>query len=345
MSNPPFPFKLTPLKLIYSLTNTSTVAMSLQTYTNIHIEPTGKGKVYLSVDGLDFTGFLVPFFSLAETGAQPHEDGWLIPSEKMTVLHPFLEMVSEASREMKISARDMTKAQVFWVSRSELPLLVSLYALPKLTQELSDLDGSGYDQEDILGMLEDIVSEMLPTIEDYLTASAGDIQPFLDLEARYIRAKYEDVIRGDLCKHEFQQYRNSATFIYDGQTFTPLYFDADEYGSLPPEYQCPSPFPVTYWTGLIEHNILVWPNFAQFGKEMKLESEPPAPHSKAFDWLPSGFKDHPHKAALRWEFAGRVYRIYFYSQTPLTEVFMKADLWKKARYYAVVETEIIADVE
>lgn len=320
--------------------------MTTETYTDIHIEPAQAGKVYLSVADRAFTNFLVPFFSLPETGAQPHEDGWLIPTDKLTVLHPFLDMASESHEDMKASPREATKARVFWVSQSELPLLVSLYALPKLNQELQTFSKEGREQEEICWILASIVSEMIPTLEDYITASVGNIQAFLELEARFIKAKYDDVRRGDLCKHESQQYRNSATFIYDGYTFTSLYFGVDAYGSLPPAYQCPEPFPVTYWKGLIEHNILVWPNFERFGEKMTFEPEPPAPDSKVFDWYPpSEFKDRPYKAALRWESDGKVYRIYFYSQVPLTEAAMKANQWTKARYHAVVETEIIADVE
>src|SRR5439155_20008160 len=105
-----------------------------------------------------------------------------------------------------------------------------------------------------------------------------------------------------------------------------------EYGSLPPAYQCPEPFPVTYWKGLIEHNILVWPNFERFGGAMKFEPEPPAPDSKVFGWYPPAeFKDRPYKAALSWESAEKVYRIYFYSRAPLTEAVMKANQWTRAR--------------
>lgn len=119
---------------------------------------------------------------------------------------------------------------------------------------------------------------------------------------------------GDLLKHTFNSYRNSFTFISNGLTFEPLYYDIDDYGSVPPTFLSPTQFPVDYWVDRIEHNNIVWIDFETFKDQMK--------------WTPltvdqvdlSGFEDfdteEDFKGILSWTYKEKDYLLYFFSPTP-----------------------------
>lgn len=63
--------------------------------------------------------------------------------------------------------------------------------------------------------------------------------------------------RGDLLKHTFNTYRNDLTYIYDGEEFVDLWYDLDDYGSVPPDFTAEE-FPPDYWVDRIEHNNIIW---------------------------------------------------------------------------------------
>ncbi len=55
------------------------------------------------------------------------------------------------------------------------------------------------------------------------------------------------------------RYRNTDTFIYDGETVTVLEYDIDQYGALPPSIQVTdTEFSPQYWQYTIAHNSIFW---------------------------------------------------------------------------------------
>lgn len=68
--------------------------------------------------------------------------------------------------------------------------------------------------------------------------------------------------RGDLLKHTIDTYRNSLTYIYDGEKFVDLWYDLDDYGSVPPDFTVEE-FPPDYWVDRIVHNNIIWANIPE----------------------------------------------------------------------------------
>lgn len=99
--------------------------------------------------------------------------------------------------------------------------------------------------------------------------------------------------RGDLLKHTFNTYRNDLTYIYDGEEFVDLWYDLDDYGSVPPDFTVEE-FPPDYWVDRIEHNNIiwakipedvVWENVTEVPEEVREPFEPPVGR---YTWVVNG---------------------------------------------------------
>lgn len=65
--------------------------------------------------------------------------------------------------------------------------------------------------------------------------------------------------RGDILEISgLAGYRNHGLLIYDGEKYINLYFEDDDYGSVPPEFKCIKDFPIKHWDGLISHNLYIY---------------------------------------------------------------------------------------
>jgi hypothetical protein len=63
--------------------------------------------------------------------------------------------------------------------------------------------------------------------------------------------------RGDLIQLEWLQYRNDGGYLWDGENVINLYYDIDDYGSVPLSFSFPE-FPFRYFENVIVHNDLVF---------------------------------------------------------------------------------------
>lgn len=93
-----------------------------------------------------------------------------------------------------------------------------------------------------------------------------------DIEERDLKAALTilkmssaDLIFGDLIVFEsVSGYRNEGVAIFDGNKIVRLYYDVDDYGSLPKKFQViKDDVPIDYWKDLdnqrgIKHNDIVW---------------------------------------------------------------------------------------
>lgn len=73
-------------------------------------------------------------------------------------------------------------------------------------------------------------------------------------------AKGKGAKRGDVVRLEsVPEYRNDGVYIYNGRTVVNLYYDIDDYGSVPPEFTpIEEELPIDYWSECIDHNSIVW---------------------------------------------------------------------------------------
>lgn len=167
----------------------------------------------------------------------------------------------------------------------------------------------------------------------------------LNLEYRYIQNRGGDIKRGDILKHRYMRADgNTFVAISDGTTFIELWNVNGPAEGVPPEFKCPTPFPVMYWAGIIVYGNSVWPNFDELADTMEYDSDPPKPTRELVDIDAINF----HKlanlqsyAALRFVFEGATYLIYFYSATPKAFTFERIlELINDPRYYytAIDET-------
>ena len=69
--------------------------------------------------------------------------------------------------------------------------------------------------------------------------------------------------RGDVIHLEVEgDYRNNGKSMYDGNEIVPLYYEIDDYGSVPPQFKVIDEFPIRYWhtenLDIIDHNTIVF---------------------------------------------------------------------------------------
>ena len=87
----------------------------------------------------------------------------------------------------------------------------------------------------------------------------------LDKALLYLRQKGVTIRRGDLVTFD-GGYRNDGVMVFDGIKIIDLYYEIDDYGSLPPEFRViEDGTPIDYWVPSetqpgIDHNTIVWFN-------------------------------------------------------------------------------------
>lgn len=81
----------------------------------------------------------------------------------------------------------------------------------------------------------------------------------------------EDLRRGDMIQVEWENYRNTGSYIYDGIKITDLDGEPDDYGTLPKQFGYPE-FPLKYWSGIICHNNMVWIDTNAIGIDLLLNN-------------------------------------------------------------------------
>lgn len=94
----------------------------------------------------------------------------------------------------------------------------------------------------------------------------GSVQTNKDLPdaLEYLRNEHADLRRGDIIRYtEDAGYRNNGVVIFDGEKIVPLYYEVDDYDSLPQEFRViEGEVPINYWhygdDEGISHNTIVW---------------------------------------------------------------------------------------
>ena len=69
------------------------------------------------------------------------------------------------------------------------------------------------------------------------------------------------MVRGDVIHFGNDDYRNNNKLIFDGIKLQQLYTDADDYGSVPPTFECgdsPNEFNIGDFEDIIDHNTINW---------------------------------------------------------------------------------------
>lgn len=96
----------------------------------------------------------------------------------------------------------------------------------------------------------------------YIPIEIGDNK---ELALKYLLDKKVDLKYGDLVINGKESpYRNKGVNIFNGQEIVDLYYEIDDYGSLPPEFHViEEGFAIDYWQDKgdlvgIKHNNIVW---------------------------------------------------------------------------------------
>jgi hypothetical protein len=74
-------------------------------------------------------------------------------------------------------------------------------------------------------------------------------------------AKSLDIARGDVVHFGNDDYRNNNKLIFDGEKLQNLYSEIDDYGSVPPTFECgdsPNEFNIGEFENIIDHNRFYW---------------------------------------------------------------------------------------
>jgi len=87
-------------------------------------------------------------------------------------------------------------------------------------------------------------------LEENPTSLDEDIKKLIDDEELVL-------VPGDIVHLEGHDYRNDGKFIWTGTEIVPLYFNIDEYGSVPPEFKYPE-YRFDHFHGAIDHNYITW---------------------------------------------------------------------------------------
>jgi hypothetical protein len=97
----------------------------------------------------------------------------------------------------------------------------------------------------------DLTNDLISAIEDW------DVSPQQEKKIKSIlTAKYKSKLKiGDIVSAG--TYRNQFTYIFNGKQLEDLYFKADDYGTVPPNFYYPN-FPIGYWSDAIDYGNLYW---------------------------------------------------------------------------------------
>lgn len=76
----------------------------------------------------------------------------------------------------------------------------------------------------------------------------------------YLKSISADLVKGDVVVfNSIAGYRNDGVTIFTGTEIINLFFDLDDYGSLPNFFQViKDNVPTNYWSKAIHHNYIVW---------------------------------------------------------------------------------------
>jgi hypothetical protein len=64
--------------------------------------------------------------------------------------------------------------------------------------------------------------------------------------------------RGDVIHFEGDDYRNANKMTFNGEKLIDLYYDVDDYGSVPPEFKVGKDFQPNHWIDVVDHNSIIW---------------------------------------------------------------------------------------
>ncbi len=83
-----------------------------------------------------------------------------------------------------------------------------------------------------------------------------------DLRVEKRQEIIDNLKRGDIVAFYSLEdaYRNDGKAIFDGQDIVDLYYEEDDYGSIPPTFLVGDEFPIMHWKDNIDHNNIVWIN-------------------------------------------------------------------------------------
>ncbi|CAH6418327.1 Hypothetical protein POVN_LOCUS102 [uncultured virus] len=276
---------------------------------------TSPDYVFLDIYGGDVSAAVSNFLKLPESEAIWHSEakGWLLPVDALQPkLNPFLNIFRsydirdtkdavQAQRERELPVG--SKAQIHYIRYSEMRLLVMLLPAPKEVHDFYYKHEQYHDPsagEAGLGAF-GILSE---------TDDGPLVDAYLKMVWQYLHNRGDTVRRGDVLRHNFNEYRNNATWIAETNRFVSLGFDVhiDEYGYVPPQFKVPSQFPICYWVDAIQHNRLVWFDYERFANDMEYVREPPVLTEAETEDV-----DEPpgeNAMAFRFTFEKKVYWIY-----------------------------------
>lgn len=135
-------------------------------------------------------------------------------------------------------------------------------------------------------MLTSAMKDMFPTGDDlredafsnferaHLESPLERNESFLSSMTQLLQKKVApaDIRRGDIVGFEFvleYGYRNAGKAIWNGAALEPLDYEYDDYGAVPTSYLTLRPYPVGYFTDLVDHNFLHTFLYSDIAEEMK----------------------------------------------------------------------------
>lgn len=141
--------------------------------------------------------------------------------------------------------RDLTHAFVHMIGSSEV--------VDSVLREARNGNLSRKDLETLF--LYDLLPEEIAEV-DYLEMHLiKNLElDMLDVYHSILVEREADLLRGDIIQEEWEDYRNTGTYIYDGDEIIELDDFPDDYGTLPKQFLGLSEFPIKYWEGRIVHN-------------------------------------------------------------------------------------------
>lgn len=338
---------------------------------------TSKDYLFLSVNP-KIQQVAEPFMKLTEvkaiwntTAAELKNPGYLIPIDQFLFVNDFLEIFHEVLPPHKPRSRvasgrehdcvELTsgKATIHWLSYQEFRLLMLLAEPdvmkiePELLEYLGETDKSKITPR-LLKSVDALVESNEPKWLQWEGINIFNTDATRDLISRYMVARDADLITGDLVKPYWLEGTEevSMQYIFDGTKLVDLeYGPLSEYSGVPEQFKVPTPFPVTYWTDIIQFNYQVWPNFDLLAEKMEYVADPPTlpKHMEVVndEDLVDKFTEFEEEnaAALRFEFEGITYYIYFPRITkPSYEEVMGAITDRDTFYYSWTATDMIAHV-
>lgn len=327
------------------------------------LKTTSPDYLYLDVE-TSLHKRITPFTKLEEMKAIKHDkvSGWLFPTKLWKRLRPFIEQLQRLPQQLYELKRKPGRAARIYIPQPVERALVLLIAPSPLLKAVMEKTWTNIDFLSWTTNPEESKGEIEGQPEEDFRSSSH----FLGLVSRFLEAIQAKILIGDILRfeaelpHSHQNIveRNALTYIYDGSTFVNLLRGIDtgdlppitEYGVVPKEFQCPAPFPIMYWVGVVDdpetdNTLIVWPNFEQFLSVMEYDVDAPEINSGYI----RGFLDNTElRIALRFTHEKTTYYIYF---EPLPDEVLTYERLiqgiddESTRYFAHSDTAIIASLQ